>query len=134
MAGLWKASGDREPADSLMEHAEWDIFHPGAIIASELINSHGSYRNFMVSNKKSKRKLKHGILLMDKYHNLAIGLVKILRPKVIFSDIQVHGLGEEKHMIVDLFSKGSKNTLIIYAYGDFADKRVSLHPTSNWSE
>ena len=40
-----------------MEQADLDFVHPLSIVASDLIEEFGSYRNFLVSNRKSKKKL-----------------------------------------------------------------------------
>lgn len=123
MADLRQGGGNGRPRHSLMKKANLDLFHPLSILASDVIKEFGSYRNFLISNKKQKKQYKYGILLFDIENT---DMIRILKPRVVYSDVSLTDQGKESIIFVDVCSTTSKKTTIIYGYGDTQNERIHL--------
>lgn len=108
-----------------MDQADWDLLHPGAIVASTLLYDYGGYRNFLVSNRKDKCKYKHGVLILDLD---CVELIRLLKPKVIYSSVPLDRV-DEHYIICDIISEIKVVSHVIYCYGEITNKRISF-----WSE
>ena len=124
MVDLGQIGGHGCPSDALMEQADLDLFHPSSIVASELIAEFGSYRSFLLSNRKGKRKIKNRVLILD---IPCEGLVKILRPVTVYSETPITGVGEAHYHVFELFTGSTVQRGFFYVYGQVAGNRHSVY-------
>ena len=81
----------------------------------------------MVSHKRKKKAFKNRILLVDELFPGHGCMLKVLKPKAIFSETPLKEYSDTKVQIIDtIAADGKTNTLVLYAYGDVESKRISF--------
>lgn len=83
-------------------------------------------RGFILSHKKSKKAFKDRILLVDDLFPGHECMLKILKPKCIFSDTPLKAYSDTKVLIIDTIEDEKIKTIVLYAYGDVESKRLSF--------
>ena len=122
MVDLWQTRGHGCPGDALMDQTDLDLFHSSSVVASELIAEFGSYRSFLISNRKKKRKFKNKILILD---IPCEGLVKVLRPLLVYSETPITCAGEEHYHVFELLTSSNFQRCFFYVYGQVAHNLYS---------